>query len=205
MKSIKKRDVSRIERKKEECRSKIIDTAVALFSKKGIDGTTMEEIAETADFAKGTLYNYFPSKEIIIDEFIKRSFKRKNADRIIKMKSLPDTVSRMKAMFTELISGIGTQRELFEKYIVSRMKAMISFRQRESAKSGMYELTGEIIRLGIEAGEIRSDLPLWSVVDFFEFCFIEAVKEFYFSRDDFDISYTVEKYVGLFMSGMRPL
>lgn len=205
MKSTKKQSISRIERKKEECRSKIIDAAVALFSKKGIDNTTMEEIAETADFAKGTLYNYFPSKEAVIEEFIKRSFKRKNTDRLIKMKSLPGTASRMKAMFTELISGISTQKELFEKYILCRMRSMVSFNQRDSVKSGMYELTGEIIRLGIEAGEIRDDIPSWSVIDFFEFCFIESVKEFYFSQDDFDISRTVEKYVGLFMSGMRPL
>lgn len=49
-------------RKKERTRQGILAAAHELFLKKAFDETTMEEIAERAEQAVGTLYNYFPSK-----------------------------------------------------------------------------------------------------------------------------------------------
>jgi AcrR family transcriptional regulator len=57
---------ARRERKKSAVRSKIIDTAIDLFSKQGIAGVTVEQIADAADIGKGTIYNYFHTKEAIV-------------------------------------------------------------------------------------------------------------------------------------------
>ena len=58
--------VGRRERKKEETKRKIFDAAVKLFTDKGFEATTVDEIAEAADVAKGTFFNYFPRKEAIV-------------------------------------------------------------------------------------------------------------------------------------------
>lgn len=53
----------------------IFDAAIKSFSQKGFYKSTMDEIAETAGVAKGTLYYHFKSKEdifkFIIDEGVK--------------------------------------------------------------------------------------------------------------------------------------
>ena len=41
-------------------RRAMLDAALAVFGDKGFDGATVDEIAERAEFGKGTLYNYFP-------------------------------------------------------------------------------------------------------------------------------------------------
>lgn len=38
----------------------MLDAALAVFGEHGFDGATVDEIAERAEFGKGTLYNYFP-------------------------------------------------------------------------------------------------------------------------------------------------
>ncbi len=43
-----------------------MEAAVEAFNRKGFSGTTMQEIAEVADLAVGTLYNYFPSKNDLL-------------------------------------------------------------------------------------------------------------------------------------------
>ena len=58
--------VGRRERKKEETKRKIFEAAVKLFTDKGFSATTVDEIAEAADVAKGTFFNYFPRKEAIV-------------------------------------------------------------------------------------------------------------------------------------------
>jgi AcrR family transcriptional regulator len=57
-------------RKKNEVRSKIIITAIELFSTQGIAGVTVEQIADAADIGKGTIYNYFDTKEAIVVAFM---------------------------------------------------------------------------------------------------------------------------------------
>ena len=58
--------VGRRERKKEETKRRIFETAVQLFNERGFDATTIDEIAERADVAKGTFFNYFPRKESLL-------------------------------------------------------------------------------------------------------------------------------------------
>jgi AcrR family transcriptional regulator len=53
---------SRRERKKREARRRIYEAALALFVEQGFDATTVDQIAERADVAKGTVFNYFPRK-----------------------------------------------------------------------------------------------------------------------------------------------
>lgn len=52
------RELRRVER----C-NRILDAAEHVFVGKGFDAATMEEVADSAALAKGTLYLYFPSKE----------------------------------------------------------------------------------------------------------------------------------------------
>jgi AcrR family transcriptional regulator len=47
-------------------RSQIISAARQVFSRKGYDAATVEEIAETAGVSKGLIYHYFKSKEDIL-------------------------------------------------------------------------------------------------------------------------------------------
>jgi len=58
--------MGRRERKKLETRRRIFRMAFELFATKGFEETTVEEIAEAADVAKGTVFNYFPSKRALL-------------------------------------------------------------------------------------------------------------------------------------------
>ncbi|MBN2539395.1 MAG: TetR/AcrR family transcriptional regulator [Deltaproteobacteria bacterium] len=53
----------RRQREKEQRRSQILDTARKLLFKKGIDATSMNQIAKNAELSVGTLYLYFKNKE----------------------------------------------------------------------------------------------------------------------------------------------
>jgi len=58
--------MSRRERKKQETKANILRAARHLFEEKGFDDTSIEEITERADVAKGTFFNYFSSKESLM-------------------------------------------------------------------------------------------------------------------------------------------
>lgn len=60
--TLSRRDKERLARSRA-----ILDAALDTFAEKGYDGATLDELAERAEFGKGTLYNYFPGgKEEIL-------------------------------------------------------------------------------------------------------------------------------------------
>lgn len=65
--------LSRRDREKQVRRQEMLQAARAVFAEKGFTHATLEEIAQRAEFGKGTLYNYFDGKADILyaifDEF----------------------------------------------------------------------------------------------------------------------------------------
>jgi TetR/AcrR family transcriptional regulator, cholesterol catabolism regulator len=59
----------RREKNKADVRSRLVRAAVQLFGMRGFTATTVEDITSAADVAKGTFFNYFPTKEHLLNEF----------------------------------------------------------------------------------------------------------------------------------------
>ncbi len=62
--------LSRKERERQRHRQDILSAALRLFAEKGFHSVSMQEIAAAAEFATGTLYNFFPSKEDLFFELL---------------------------------------------------------------------------------------------------------------------------------------
>lgn len=70
--------LSRKERERLERREVILDVAENTIVKHGFDNATMDEIAEKAEVAKGTLYNHFESKSHIYIAICERGSSKLN-------------------------------------------------------------------------------------------------------------------------------
>jgi TetR/AcrR family transcriptional regulator len=55
-------------------RKEIMQTALSLFSQKGFSNVSMQEIALKSEFAVGTLYKFFSTKESLYSEVLKEKF-----------------------------------------------------------------------------------------------------------------------------------
>jgi AcrR family transcriptional regulator len=72
----------RREKRKEETRKRLLSTAIRLMTEQGFEALTVEAIAIAADVGKGTIYNYFRTKEDIVVAYfvdLERSVQRKLA------------------------------------------------------------------------------------------------------------------------------
>lgn len=194
----------RMERKKENTQRKIIAVSVELFNQFGLEAVTMEQIADVADIARGTLYNHFPSKEAIINAYLQQSFQDRNDDRVAKLRGQPDTRARLTAVFTDLVEGVRRQKQIFEAFMVYRMKNVLSFQPvPEAEQSGLSRLIHEIIHLGQAAGELRTDLPPTMLEGLFEYALIAAIQPFYLEPETFDPQKAIAQTVDLFIHGAQ--
>lgn len=62
----------RRERKRRQVRDRLCGAALELFIERGYEATTMDQIAERADVARATVFNYFPQKVGFLEEWGER-------------------------------------------------------------------------------------------------------------------------------------
>lgn len=81
----------RVVKEAEERRNEILDVAQRLFTAKGFDNTSTNDILNEIGIARGTLYYHFKSKEEILDAMIDRTTKQlvDKAKDIVYQKDVP--------------------------------------------------------------------------------------------------------------------
>ena len=77
---------------------KIFEASLKLFSEKGYDATSIEEITATVGVAKGTLYYHFNSKEEIFNFLIEEGMKLLKNSIEIKTEKLDKAIDKIKAI-----------------------------------------------------------------------------------------------------------
>jgi AcrR family transcriptional regulator len=63
---------SRLDRRKQETRARILEAAVELFGEVGFDATKIADVCERADVARQTFFNHFPAKSDLLAELLRR-------------------------------------------------------------------------------------------------------------------------------------
>src|SRR5262245_7972798 len=59
---------TRLDRRKQETRARILEAAVDLFGEVGFEATKISDVCERADVARQTFFNHFPAKSDLLAE-----------------------------------------------------------------------------------------------------------------------------------------
>lgn len=139
----------------------ILDAAERVFTDAGFELAKMEDIARAAGVAKGTLYNYFPSKEAIFSALAERGRSRllEAVDPAI---ARAPVEARPRAFVQGLLEYIEQGARMALVYMHATGLSMNSALD-PSAPEGRQSLTArlrESLRPSYEAGRLRTDLSL---------------------------------------------
>ena len=100
-----------------DVKEKIVDAALATFSKNGYDRTRMDDIADVANVSKGTLYLYFKNKEELffaISERNIRELKEQLSTLLTKSEDIISTAENFYENFRSNTSGTNVEKVFFE-------------------------------------------------------------------------------------------
>ncbi|MCE5213636.1 MAG: TetR/AcrR family transcriptional regulator [Methanobacterium sp.] len=154
---------TRMERKKKQRKEAILDAAENLIAKQGFQSMTMDQVANKADVAKGTLYLYFKNRETLCAAVYARIHGLLN-ESIAKQMSMHRTGSeKIVALETALI-GFSLQNpqkwkagtELFQMKFDAPEDPNVQDSLDEANKS--IQMMAEAYRQGIKEGTILSDV-----------------------------------------------
>ncbi|MFD4267823.1 TetR/AcrR family transcriptional regulator [Rhodococcus sp. NPDC058481] len=152
--------LSRRERNKHETRVRLITAARTLFAERGVGGTTIDDIAETADVSRATFFNYFQSKDSVLAALHASHMTALSGviDRILDQDLT--TAERIRLVFDDVVQA--TYR--FPGYL----RAVTGELERDLASPEVSverteRFNDEILRIlepGLHRGEVRTDYPL---------------------------------------------
>ena len=88
-------------------KNEIIDTAAALFTDKGYDQCSINDILNSIGIAKGTFYHYFKSKEDVLDAAVNKISEKilYQAQEIAAKKEIPPSDRIIQVLLTTRVTG----------------------------------------------------------------------------------------------------
>ncbi len=192
---------SRMERKKKETRQKIIKVAMDLFQRQGFNNTTMEQIAMEADIARKTLYNHFPVKEAIVDEYVRGLSKGLAKEIIETLHQLPDTRSRLLTALDKAYEWVEMNPEITGICLGYRIKNMCQGSGDNCDETGTQSVVAEVIRKGQQVGEIRRDVSVKLLVRLIDILRSSIVLDWLNDPSKFELRKEMAKLVDLILYG----
>ncbi|MAS24253.1 MAG: TetR family transcriptional regulator, partial [Oceanospirillaceae bacterium] len=152
------------EQKKQRRREAIAQAGMQLFVEKGFNKTRMEDIAAAVDVSGQTVFNYFPSKQTILFEFLRRADNSALEEVYKSLDPAGDPVDVLCGL-VEIITELELQ--LMPAPLWREILPMIMFHPKdelpETYARGNDELVAEIrkfLQAMLDAGSISADTDL---------------------------------------------
>ena len=144
---------------KAQVRTRLLEAAARHFGEAGLEGASVDAISLAAGCAKGTIYNYFPSKRALFGAVIEEASQRAAAH-YLEVQPGETTRSHLLALARADLAVMRSE-ESFMKVLV---REALSFRPESYGlvmeHLGPYVVVVEAaLARGVERGEIRKDQP----------------------------------------------
>jgi AcrR family transcriptional regulator len=140
----------------EDTRSRIVETADALFRRLGFAKTAVADIAAELKMSPANVYRFFPSKNAIVEAICQRCLGELDAKAWAVARSPGSAAERIERLFLEILAyhkeNLLTDQRVNDLVMVAMEHSWDAIRAHKEAIRMVVE---KILREGIEAGEFE--------------------------------------------------
>ncbi|MEW6078374.1 MAG: TetR/AcrR family transcriptional regulator [Thermodesulfobacteriota bacterium] len=187
--------LSRREREKLRQRQEILTAALGLFSEKGFHNVSIQEIAETAEFAIGTLYKFFQNKEDLYRALVMEQCERFEAAFLAAIEGPGDEIEKLRN-FVRARGDMCRSNLPFVRLFIAESKGA-SFNLKAGLDAELrrridlfMEKLAQVFARGIESGRFQKiadpyalAVALDSAIDAFLLLWVESPERFPYPED----------------------
>jgi AcrR family transcriptional regulator len=180
--------------------------AVTLFRQRGFDETRVEEITRAAGVAKGTFFNYFPTKEDVLLYIGERHMSRlggsmsNGASKHLSHER--SAVAALKHLLRTFADGLNEDRDLVRLAVDKAMKISHLAPTSEGGKFGFQGLVALLIRRGQHTGEIHPAVDPELVAQMLEGLYYQQLVIWCQEDFVFDLGERLEQVVDMLLVGI---
>jgi AcrR family transcriptional regulator len=191
------------ERHKLEIRNRLFRAAIELFATRGFTATTVEDITRAAEVAKGTFFNYFPTKEMLLTELeefrldIMRAALNQARQTRLPLRNV------LRQLLVTLMEEPGRSRARARCMLLSALGTEQVARMVEGIITRGRQYLTETIAIGQRRGEIRRDWPASELARQFQQAFF-GVLHLWTLHPHLDLPKCLDATFALYWAGVEP-
>jgi len=149
-------------------KEQILQVAQELFYSRGYERTSIQDIIDKVDIAKGTFYHYFSSKTDLLDSVVARMFSAAMTGIIPEIHaSGKGATEKFRTLFRSIALWKVQNRELFRELISVLYRdenIVLRHRMMTHSLALLIPILENIIRQGVEEGDFHVESPCDSAV-----------------------------------------
>ena len=154
----------RRELNKIQCRDRILRMSRRLFTSKGYENTTIEDVAAAAEISKATLYNYFSSKEHLLLGIADAALEEIRQLIREDLRYEPDSLAKLRRVMETLVADSARYVTLTRRIFYLNVSPDNAL---HGPRAELLEILGQLVREGQEQGRLRRDLAAEELVEVF--------------------------------------
>jgi AcrR family transcriptional regulator len=191
--------------------SLIIEAAARVFANRGYSGTLMADIAAEAGIGKGTIYEYFPSKEGLFFAVFEWFVQITKAEAKVSISALGGPASeRLQALndallrsWLDMLDMYSLVMEFWSASASSQMRQRFKLAFREGYRD-FRQIVSALIRDGIETGEFQPEVDAESVAAALVGAWDALLLQAWFD-EGFDPLTTSRKFMNVLIRGLAAI
>jgi len=195
------------EEKKKQTRRAILDAAIKLFSEKGFENTSVDELAREAGVGKGTIYGYFKTKSEIFLAFCEDEIDFAFADLALKRDFNAPLIDQLHTLFMGQFRYVTKDRD-FGRILAREMifPKELTHEKVKTLEERYLGSMGEILDRAIARGELRDDLELLYMGGHLYALYIIVLSSWYDNRfqTEAEIEQALYKLLSQALEGLAP-
>jgi AcrR family transcriptional regulator len=145
----------------EETRNRILDAALASFSRYGYDAASVSEICRRAGVTKGGFYYHFPSKQALFLELLERWLDSIDAqmDATRSGDTVPEQLVDMTGMMRGVFQEAGGRLTIFLEFLTEAARSPVVWQATVAPFRKYHAFFARMIKEGVQEGSLRDADP----------------------------------------------
>jgi TetR/AcrR family fatty acid metabolism transcriptional regulator len=192
--------------KKKVKRKSIIDAAIEVFSRNGFQNSTISEIAQKANVAEGTIYQYFRNKEDLFFSIPIDKTKEFYGELELHLQGIKGSINKVRKFVWYYIHHLQANPE-YARALMLEMRVNRNFIRTKTYEAfrPMTHRILEIIEEGQEEGTIRKDVDMYTIRHLILGSLEHIVTRWVLKDEKYDLLAQYEDILKLIIPGIRDL
>ncbi len=194
--------------KKQEKKMRLIEAAGSVFANKGYAGSKMADIAIKAGIGKGTIYEYFKSKEDLFFEVFEWYFEKVGNESMIGIGVLSGTISKqLETLNNSILASLKNMEQMYGlalEFWAASSSSVMKDRFKEGfrrAYKDYRDIVSSLVRSGMESGGFRTDIDPDSIAAAMVGTWDSLGLQSWF-EDNFDLIDIGKQYITVIIRGL---
>lgn len=188
--------------KAQQTKKRILETALELFSQKGFDQVTVDEIVSKSKTSKGAFYVHFNSK---YDVFLEK-FKEIDEFYASFMQSLPNDICFQEKIILLIKSQMIYLRDCLGKDLMRTvyMSGLIPNQDNYFANTDrmLYKIVYSLVEEGQKTGEVKKELTANEMTMIITRCMRGTLYDWLLFEDNYDLIEESQKFIRIILRGI---